>query len=318
VTLLAVRGNLYEVIATGGDPFLGGDDIDDKIADYLAVEFLKQHRIDPNADPIARARLLLAAEQIKVYLSSELVAEGTLAEVAYGEGGAPLSLDFRVERRRLEDLIEPLVSRSLEMAVGVLAEAGVSPERVDEVILVGGSTRVPMIQRRVAEYFGRQPKANINPMHVVALGAAAQAHSLFYPDDKRLGSGGGGGGGGGVLIDVTPHSLGIQTAGGYTQRLIEKNTRIPAEGRKVFTTTRNDQTSVQIKVCQGEQQRYAENVPLGELTLDGIPKMPRGEPQLEVAFFIDADGIVQVSAVELRSNTKAKASLSAIGVNEDR
>lgn len=310
VTLLAVRESLYEVLATGGDPFLGGDDVDHKVRDWLAYEFLKTHRLDPKADPIALARLSVAAEQIKMQLSSEAVVEGSLSEVMLGEGGAPLGLDFRLTRDDFEDMIGELVERALETTANVLEEAGVSPDRVDEIILVGGSTRVPIIARRVEEFFGQEARLDINPMHVVAIGAALQAHNLMFPDQAAAA------GQSATLLDVTPHSLGLATAGGYAEHLIPKNTTVPAEGRKVFSTGRDNQTRALIKVCQGESRRFAENSELGTLTLDQLPERPRGDVQVEVAFLIDADGVVQVEARDIKYGSSARATLSAIGVDD--
>lgn len=310
VTLLAVRESLYEVLSTGGDPFLGGDDFDNKVRDWLAYEFLKTHRLDPKSDPIALARLTVAAEQIKMQLSSEAVVEGSLSEVMLGPGGDPLGMDFRITRDLFDDMIGELVERTLETAANVLQEAQVTPDRVDEVILVGGSTRVPMVADRVAQYFGREPRVDINPMHVVAIGAAHQAHSLMFPD-QALSSGSAP-----TLLDVTPHSLGLATAGGYAEHLIPKNTTVPAEGRKVFSTVRDNQSRAVIKVCQGESRRFAENAELGTLTLDQLPERPRGDVQVEVAFLIDADGVVQVEARDIKYGAQARATLSAVGVDD--
>ncbi len=307
MTVLAVRENVFEVIATGGDPFLGGDDFDEVIAQRLATQLLKEHRVDANADPAMRARLSMAAEQIKMRLSAEHSVDGVLRGIAYGEGGKPLSLKFHVARGEMEELIAPIVDKAIRKAQQVLTEARLTATQIDEVILVGGSTRVPLVQRRVAEAFGRTGKSDHDPMEVVGLGAALQANSLFAPSEESD-----------VLMDVLSHSLGIGTAGGYTTTLIPKNTSVPAEGRRVFSTARDNQERVQIPVCQGEKSQFADNIEIGALSLEELPQGRRGEVRLEVAFYIDANGILQVTAKELSTGKDTKATLSAIGVNETR
>jgi molecular chaperone DnaK len=307
ISVLAVRDNLYEVVATGGDPFLGGDDIDHAIADRLAEQFLREHRIDLNQDPASRARLRVAAEQVKVKLSRDLAVQGSLADLAHGPGGRPLSLKVSMDRDQLEALIAPLLDRALRTVERVLAEGGLSPAQIDEVILVGGPTRIPLIQRRVGELFGQVPRGDINPMETVAIGAAAQAQTLLSPSGSDR-----------VLLDVTPHSLRVATAGGFSRPIIAKNTHVPAEGHAVFTTSRDDQSEVVLRVCQGEESRFDENAPIGELTLHGLPKASRGEVELEVSFVIDADGVLQVSARDRKSGVRTGATLAALGMKEVR
>ena len=307
ISVLAVRDNLYEVVATGGDPFLGGDDIDHAIARRFAEQFLRDNRIDLNQDPSARARLRIAAEQVKVKLSSELAVQGSLSEIAHGPGGKPLSLKVSMDRDQLDALMAPLVDRALSKVEQVLSEAGLAPSQIDEVILVGGPTRNPLIQRRVGELFGQPPRNDINPMETVAIGAAAQAHSLLAPSPGDR-----------VLLDVTPHSLRIATAGGFSKALISKNTHVPAEGHAVFTTSRDDQSEVVLRVGQGEASRFEDNAIIGELTLDGLPHAPRGEVELEVSFMIDADGVLNVSARDRKSGARTGARLSAVGMKEVR
>ena len=307
ISVLAVRDNLYEVVATGGDPFLGGDDIDNALADRLAEQFFREHRIDLKRDPAARARLRLAAEQVKTRLSSDLAVQGSLSEIAHGPGGKPLSLKVNLDRDGLDALIAPLIDRALSTVERVLAEGGMTPSQIDEVILVGGATRIPLIQRRVGDMFGQPPRGDIDPMEIVALGAAAQAHTLLSPSPKDR-----------VLLDVTPHSLRVATAGGYTKPLIAKNTHVPAEGRATFTTGRDEQTEVVLRVCQGESSRFDDNAPVGELTLDGLPEAHRGDIELEVSFVMDADGVLNVSARDRRSGAATGAKLSAVGMKEIR
>ncbi len=309
LTLLAVRGNLYEVIATGGDAFLGGDDFDHALAKKLSDQFLAQHRIDASKDPLARSRLLMAAEQIKMRLSDELVVEGTLNEISHGAGGKPLGLTFRIERAEFEALIKPIVDRSIEMVHRVLGAAQVLPRQIDEVILVGGSTRVPLVASRVAEVFGQKPKCDLDPMEVVAMGAALQAHGLTSSSSAIDAP---------VLFDVTPHSLRVVTVGGYTKVLVPKNTTVPAEGTGTFFTARDDQDTVRLVVCQGEEEKMDQNVPLGELRLEGLPPGKRGQVAIDVAFTIDADGILQVSAREQTSGQKTQATLSTVGFKDER
>jgi molecular chaperone DnaK len=295
------------VIATGGDAFLGGDDFDRLLARRLSDDFLAQHRIDPSRDPLAASRLMLAAEQMKMRLSEELVVEGTLNEVAVGPGGKPLNLAFRVERSELEALVSPIVERAIDMSRRVLAAAEVLPRQIDEVILVGGSTRMPLVGRRVAEIFGQEPRCDLDPMEVVSVGAALQATGLTHATPNAP-----------VLFDVTPHSLRVVTVGGYTKVLVPKNTTVPAEGIGTFYTARDDQDTVKLIVCQGEDERSESNVPLGELSLTNLPMGARGEVAIDVAFTIDADGILQVSAREQSTGVKTQATLATVGITEER
>jgi molecular chaperone DnaK len=249
------------------------------------------------------ARLRSVAEEIKHRLSGETSAEGIIEELGYGAGGKPLSLRYRITREQFEARIAPLVDRALGLTETVLEESGLTASQIDEVILVGGSIRVPMIQRRVAERFGKTPRFDLDPMEVVAMGAAIQAQALGSPRGTAN-----------VLLDVTSHSLRIATAGGFSRALIAKNTSIPAEGVATFTTARDDQTTVKVQVCQGEAERFEENVPLGELALEGLPAARRGDLKLEVTFTIDADGILQVAARELGSGVAAQTQLTAVGL----
>ena len=309
LTLLEVRDGLYEVLATTGDPFLGGDDFDNAVADHLAMGFLRQHRVDLNAAPESRARLLQAAEEIKVELSSSYTAQGVVPDMAYGDGGRPLSLEFNMTRADFDGLIAPFVSRAMALTEQVLREARTTPDTIDEVVLVGGSTLVPMVRDHVARFFGKQPLSDVNPLQVVAAGAALQAHALFAPPEQQ-------GVAVGLLMDVTSHSLGIATAGGYTEFLIEKNTPIPAEGTRVFTTAREDQDMVRIRICQGQGKRFDDNAVLGQLELTGLRRAARSEIQVQVTFLVDANGILQVSARDLQTGRDERAVLSVLGVTD--
>jgi len=307
VSVLGVRSKLYEVIATGGDSYLGGDDVDQLLYNWLAENFLRTHRIDARVDPIAVARLLVAAEEIKKGLSSEEFLEGRLNEVAIGPQGEILGLDFSISQQEFESMIGDFAQKTMEVVDRVLAEAKLAASDVDEVILVGGSTSIPLIQRLVQEKFGKTPKFHLDPMKVVALGAAVQAERLVNPSKDRS-----------VLLDVTPHSLRISTVSGFSRVLVEKNTPIPAEGVASFFTAKDNQSTVTIRVCQGEEENCIDNVPLGELVLDGLPTGLRGEIGVLVAFTIDADGILQVSAKDAGSDSATHATLTMIGLQEQR
>ncbi|MCG8421582.1 MAG: Hsp70 family protein [Proteobacteria bacterium] len=303
MTLLAMRGDLYEVVATGGDPFLGGDDMDRELAGLLAEQFLKQHQLDVIEKPEARARLLWAAEEIKKQLTREEAASGTISDITRGAGGESLDLEFRITRAEFDELVSVLVDRAIDTAAEVLTSAQVTPENVDEIILVGGATMVPVVRRRVAVFFGREPLAGINPMQVVAAGAAIHAASLTGAAQA------------GLLMDVTPHSLGIATAGGYAEFLIDKNTPVPAEGTRVFSPARDGQTMIRIRICQGENREFEENTVLGELCLDNLSAAPRSEVKVEVSFLVDANGILKVSARDLLTDRDVRATLSVLGIN---
>ena len=307
LTVLATRKGLCEVIATGGDPFLGGDDMDQAIADHLAVAFLESERVDLRSIPESYSRLLLIAEDIKQRLTESVLVEDVIREIAYGVGGKPLDLSFRLRRERFEHLINHLVDRSLDCAAGVLREAGMAPGQLDALVLVGGATRVPLIRKRLEERFGLKPRVEINPLEVVAMGAAMQAVRLVAPDmgdDEAT-----------LLVDVTSHALGLGTTAGFVEHLVLKNTPIPAEGRQVFTTSQDGQTTVRIRVSQGSSRHYVDNTPVGELRLTNLRPAPRGEVKVEVAFLIDADGTLSVSAQDLESGRREEATLHLIGVD---
>ncbi len=307
LTVLATRQGLSEVIATGGDPFLGGDDMDKALADHLALAFLESERIDLATIPESYSRLLLIAEDIKQRLTDSVLVEDTIREIAYGVGGRPLDLSFRLRRERFEHLITHLVDRSLDCAAGVLRDAGIMPGQLDALVLVGGATRVPLVRRRLEERFGLKPRVELNPLEVVARGAATQAVRLVSPSSEDAEST--------LLVDVTSHALGISTTAGFVEHLILQNTPIPAEGREVFSTSKDGQTTVRVRVSQGSSRHYVDNVAVGELVLEGLRSAPRGEVKVEVAFLIDANGLLSVSAQDLESGRRESATLNLLGVN---
>lgn len=325
LSVLAVRRGLYEVLATGGDPFLGGDDMDHALADELARRFLVEHNRDPRTSSESLATILAAAEQVKCYLSTHEEAPVYIPEVDLGIDGNPLSLQTTVTRAQFEELVEPIVSRALLRAETVLAEADILPQHVDEVLLVGGATLVPLVRRRVEALFGRPAQADVAPMEVVALGAAAHAQALFAPETIRTRSvdpnnknqGADGASDIPLLMDVTSHPVGLGTAGGYAEVLLPKNTQIPAEVIRFFSTAKDNQESVILKVCQGAAARFEHNEALGELSLEGLRRGPRGEVRIEVGFLIDADGLLQVTAKDQDTGIETQAVLSLFGISDD-
>ena len=328
LSVLVVRRGLYEVLATGGDPFLGGDDMDHVLADELANRCLQTHRIDPRTNAISLAKLLSSAEEIKQDLSQNETSEVSIGPLGHGAGGKPFFLETTITRAEFEDLVSPIVERALSCAEGVLAQADILPQHVDEVLLVGGATHVPLVRQRVSELFGREAHGEIDPMQVVALGAAAHAQNLFAPETigqpvqseyteaneqegdlsaPMLD----------LLLDVTSHPVGLATAGGYAEVLIEKNTQIPAEVTRIFSTARDNQDHVTLKVCQGSDRQFDNNELLGELSLQGLRPAPRGQVQIEVSFLIDADGLLQVSAKDADTGAETSANLSLFGLSAE-
>ena len=273
----------FEVLSTNGDTFLGGEDFDMRLIDYLADEFKKDQGVDLHNDPLALQRLKEAAEKAKIELSSSQQTEVNLPYITADQTG-PKHLNIKVTRAKLESLVGELVGRSLEPVKIALNDAGMSASEVDEVLLVGGQTRMPMVQEKVAEFFGKEPKKDVNPDEAVAMGAAIQG-AVLAGDVKDV-----------LLLDVTPLTLGIETMGGVATPLIEKNTTIPTKKSQIFSTAEDNQTAVTIHVVQGERKQATGNKSLGRFDLADIPPAQRGMPQIEVTFDIDANGILNVSA----------------------
>ena len=308
VTILQVEGEVFEVIASGGDSFLGGDDVDEAVMMMLSEQFQAQHGFDPASDLGLRARLMMAGEQIKRALSRHPEAKGEL-KVGSDVNGNPRSLNFHITRDQYEVAIAPLVARTIMTCDEVLSAAQLTRSQIDDVIMVGGSTRIPLVRKEVERQFGRPPRTDINPDEVVACGASVQAASLAG-DVAQLGHKP-------VLLDVTPRALGIAVAGGFAEPIVERNVPLPVEQTRMFVTSSDQQTKVVIQVCQGESRRFEENAALGELALHGLRAGRRGEVKIEVTFKVDTNGILRVRARDPETGMATEAAVSVRGTMTD-
>ncbi len=301
VTILEIDDGLFEVKSTNGDTFLGGEDFDMRIVNYLADQFKKENSVDLTKDKMALQRLKEAAEKAKIELSSSSSTEINQPFISMGSDGQPLHMVMKLTRAKLETLVGDLIKASMKPCKEAIKDAGLSTSDIDEVVLVGGMTRMPKVKEEVGKFFGKEPHQGVNPDEVVAMGAAIQA-GVLQGDVKDV-----------VLLDVTPLSLGIETLGGVFTRLIDRNTTIPTKKSQVFSTAEDNQNAVTLRVFQGEREMAADNKILGQFNLEDIPPAPRGMPQIEVTFDIDANGIVEVGAKDKGTNKEQKITIQASG-----
>jgi molecular chaperone DnaK len=329
ITALQLNDRVFEVLSTAGDTFLGGDDIDERIVDHMVDLFLRQHRVDLRYNTNAMARLRSVGEQIKCQLSSRPKAVVQVQEIAYGGGGQPLDLNFTLTVEALNAMSNDLVQRSFLICDEAMGLAGLTATQIDDIVMVGGSTRMPLVRQAVQGYFGIDPRTDINPDEVVAIGAAIQAAALSrsgvtsettapaIPGAPGGAPAAGADGVDSVLLDVTPRALGLAVVGGYAETVIPRNSQIPVEQTRRFSTSQDNQSMVRLQVCQGESRLFEENEALGELLLEDIRQAPRGQVEIDVTFEIDTNGILQVSAVDIQTGRIQKARVQLLGTVDE-